>query len=55
MSEISQDQKWTDVIGPQRGWLDWRLGDPLELPLYPELTLTQQDEVITAVKEFESK
>ncbi|NWF64274.1 MAG: ABC transporter permease, partial [Chloroflexi bacterium] len=25
MSEISQDQKWTDVIGPQRGWLDWRL------------------------------
>lgn len=25
MSEISQDQKWTDVIGQQRGWLDWRL------------------------------
>jgi lipopolysaccharide transport system permease protein len=27
MSEISQDQKWTDVIGPQRGWLDWRLAE----------------------------
>lgn len=29
--------------------------ETLALPLYPELTLEQQDEVIAAVKEFESK
>ncbi|HNC08099.1 MAG TPA: ABC transporter permease [Anaerolineales bacterium] len=27
MSELSQRQKWTDVIQPQRGWLDWRLAE----------------------------
>lgn len=27
MSELSQDQKWTDLIKPQRTWFDWRLGD----------------------------
>ncbi|MCE7860327.1 MAG: erythromycin biosynthesis sensory transduction protein eryC1, partial [Chloroflexi bacterium CFX2] len=29
--------------------------ETLALPLYPELTLKQQDEVIAAVKEFVSK
>lgn len=29
--------------------------ETLALPLYPEMTLTQQDEVIAAVKEFENK
>lgn len=27
MNELSQDQKWTDLIKPQRTWFDWRLGD----------------------------
>ncbi len=27
MYTMIEEEKWTDVIGPQRGWLDWRLAE----------------------------
>lgn len=29
MTKIVETEKWTDIIQPQRGWLDWRFGELL--------------------------